>query len=204
MPAYNIKSAEDNDLFLLVRSNNEKAFAEIYKRYNKTLYKLALFYLKDSEMAKDIVQDAFLRLWESRLSIYIQTSLGNYLYTVTKNIILKTIQEKNKEILQYYQIKLDLTMTGNELQEKMHSERKTMDLYKAIEKLPEQKKEVCLLKLNQNLNNQEIAERLGISIQTVKNHYNQCLRILKFYLHNDFTMLFPMILIIYIYSLFIK
>jgi RNA polymerase sigma-70 factor (family 1) len=199
MLPYNITSIEDNDLFLLIKSNNEKAFAEIYKRYNKKLYELALFYLKDSEIAKDIVQDAFLRLWESRYSICIQTSLGNYLYTVTKNMILKTIQEKNKEILQCYQIKLDLTMTENELQEKMHSEKRIIDLYKAIEKLPEQKKEICLLKLNHRLNNKEIAARLGLSIQTVKNHYNQCLRILKFYLHNDFNILFPIILLIYIY-----
>jgi len=155
--------------------------------------------LKDSEIAKDIVQDAFLRLWESRYSICIQTNLGNYLYTVTKNMILKTIQEKNKEILQCYQIKFSLTMTENELQEKIHSEKRIIDLYKAIEKLPEQKKEICLLKLNNRLNNKEIAARLGLSIQTVKNHYNQCLRILRFYLHNDFNILFPIILLIYIY-----
>ena len=199
MPPYNITSIEDNDLFLLIKSNNEEAFAEIYKRYNKKLFELALFYLKDSEIAKDIVQDAFLRLWESRYSICIQTNLGNYLYTVTKNMILKTIQEKNKEILQCYQIKFSLTMTENELQEKMHSEKRIIDLYKAIEKLPEQKKEICLLKLNNRLNNKEIAARLGLSIQTVKNHYNQCLRILRFYLHNDFNILFPIILLIYIY-----
>ena len=199
MPPYNITSIEDNDLFLLIKSNNEEAFAEIYKRYNKKLFELALFYLKDSEIAKDIVQDAFLRLWESRYSICIQTNLGNYLYTVTKNMILKTIQEKNKEILQCYQIKFSLTMTENELQEKIHSEKRIIDLYKAIEKLPEQKKEICLLKLNNRLNNKEIAARLGLSIQTVKNHYNQCLRILKFYLHNDFNILFPIILLIYIY-----
>jgi RNA polymerase sigma-70 factor (ECF subfamily) len=199
MPPYNITSIEDNDLFLLIKSNNEEAFAEIYKRYNKKLFELALFYLKDSEIAKDIVQDAFLRLWESRYSICIQTNLGNYLYTVTKNMILKTIQEKNKEILQCYQIKFSLTMTENELQEKIHSEKRIIDLYKAIEKLPEQKKEICLLKLNNRLNNKEIAARLGLSIQTVKNHYNQCLRILRFYLHNDFNILFPIILLIYIY-----
>lgn len=199
MLPYNITSIEDNDLFLLIKSNNEEAFAEIYKRYNKKLFELALFYLKDSEIAKDIVQDAFLRLWESRYSICIQTNLGNYLYTVTKNMILKTIQEKNKEILQCYQIKFSLTMTENELQEKIHSEKRIIDLYKAIEKLPEQKKEICLLKLNNRLNNKEIAARLGLSIQTVKNHYNQCLRILRFYLHNDFNILFPIILLIYIY-----
>ena len=198
------KLLEDKDLFSLLKKNDRKAFAEIYKRHNRSLYQLSLFYLKDSELAKDIVQDVFMLLWELRFSICIQTNLGNYLYTTTKNIILKTILEKNKEVMRAYEMEIHFKSIENELQEKIRSEKRATHLYKAIEKLPKQKKEVCLLKLNQNLSNQEIAQQMGVSIQTVKNHYNQSLKFLKFYLQNDLSMLFPLMIAIYINSTFIK
>lgn len=173
---------EDDYLFSLTQQGDEKAFAAIYNKYHKILYALAFDYLKDTDLAKDIVQEVFLRLWELRMSINVQVNLGNYLYTITKNQLLKVIQERNKEILQAYEFNRQIQVSHSDTNEKVRSEHKEAELYKVIDKLPNQKKEICLLKLRKDLSNQQIAEHLGISIQTVKNHYNQSLKFLKIHL----------------------
>ena len=55
----------------------------------------------------------------------------------------------------------------------------TEQLYRAIDSLPEQKKAVCLYKLKDSLSNQEIAEKMQISIPTVKTHYSQAIKLLR-------------------------
>ncbi|MBV5342073.1 sigma-70 family RNA polymerase sigma factor, partial [bacterium] len=52
-------------------------------------------------------------------------------------------------------------------------------LYKLIEQLPPQKREVCLLKIQQGLTNQEVADAMNISIPTVKSHYTQVIKLLR-------------------------
>ena len=68
------------------------------------------------------------------------------------------------------------------LQEKLEEERKLSCFYRAVKQLPGAKREICLLKIYEGLNNQEIAHRLNIPVGTVKNYYTQSIQLLKYYL----------------------
>jgi RNA polymerase sigma-70 factor (ECF subfamily) len=138
------------------------------------IYHLSFNYLKDNDLAEDITQQVFLKLWEIREQMVIYNDLGNYLYTMAKNNILQTIRQKNLEVLQAYEMEL-LVYGGQEEQ----IDKNIDALYSSIEKLPDKKKSVCLMKLKEKASNEEISIRLGISIQTVKNHYNQSLKFLR-------------------------
>jgi RNA polymerase sigma-70 factor (ECF subfamily) len=63
------------------------------------------------------------------------------------------------------------------------------EIYQAIGQLPEQKRLVCLYKLRENLSNQEIAERMGISLPTVKSHYTQAIKMLRAALTHLFVLI---------------
>lgn len=175
---------DEKNLFIRLQQGDEVAFNQIYQKYYQMLYHLAMDYLKDNYLVEDVIQQVFLKLWEVREHIVIQNDLGNYLYTMAKHYILQTIRKKNSEVLQYY----ELSRLYHQ-EDKIKEEKKIEALYQAIEKLPEQKKTICLLKINEKASNEEISQRLGISIQTVKNHYNQALRFLRSNLEEKFFIL---------------
>lgn len=185
---------EDNILFRLITEGNKMAFTLVYERYNKMLYILAVRYLKDRYMAEDAVQQTFTRLWEYRSDIYISVSLRNYLYTMTKNHILNVIRNANNEIIHNYEIAQSSDIGEDNLFEMIEKKELMSIFYKGIELLPEQKRTVCLLKMEEKISNQEIAQKMNISINTVKTHYAQAIKQLRTYIEKMLIIIMLLIL----------
>lgn len=147
---------------------------------------LAFRYLKSSFSAEDAVQQVFLRLWESRSLLIIHVNLRNYLYTMLKNQVLNDIRNNLSAIEKNYEIIQSVPEYEDELFAKIEEKDMLEHFYHAVGKLPEQKRRVCLYKLKENLSNQEIAERMNISVTTVKSHYLQAIKMLKVYFERLF------------------
>ena len=173
---------EDSHLFFLIKKRDKEAFTTVYNKYHKYLYALALRYLKNGEMAEEVVQYVFVKLWEASRDIDVLFNLKNYLFTMTKNYILNTIRNKRAIISLYYEnSQLEIRDESSDFL-KMLEERQLISLlYEAIETLPPQKKEICNMKLNENKSNQEIADQLQLSVNTVKSHYQEAIKILRLY-----------------------
>jgi RNA polymerase sigma-70 factor (ECF subfamily) len=169
----------DEALLDLMKMDNEKAFKVIYKRHHGLLYVTAYKYLKDPELSKDAVQYTFLKFWEMRKQILIRIDLTNYLYTMLKNHVLNEIRNNQTALEKIYEMSQMTSDYDDRLLEELEEKEQIHHLYKAIEQLPEQKKQVCLFKLEGNLSNQEIAERMGISVPTVKTHYSVAIKLLR-------------------------
>lgn len=173
---------EDHALFILLKKKDKDAFAVIYRKYHRYLYSLALKYLKSGQMAEDAVQHVFVKLWESTGDIQIEINLKNYLYTMTKNYILNMIRNRREAVsLNYVNAQLDFD-AGDDIMKQMEERQMHILLYQCIEQLPPQKREICMRKLKTNDSNQAIADKMGISIHTVKTHYQESLRMLKGFL----------------------
>lgn len=178
---HNFTRNEDHTLFILLKKRDREAFSAIYEKYHRYLYSLALKYLKNTQMAEDAVQHVFVKLWESTSDIHIEINLKNYLYTMTKNYILNQIRDHKDEIsLNYINAQIDIP--GQEDFIKAIEDNQIRNfLYKGVESLPPQKKEICLRKLETNDSNQQIAEKMGISVNTVKSHYQESIKMLRSY-----------------------
>ena len=169
----------DNMLLLALNKSDVEAFTIIYERYNKMLYVIAYKYLKESFGAEDIVQQAFLKLWETRSFLDPTMNLRNYLYTMVKNMVLNEIRnnttamEKNYELVQNSPEFEDELMT---LLEKKELRRRFIQI---TNELPVQEGRVCRLKLLEEYSNQEVAEVLGISLATVKTHYSLGMKVIR-------------------------
>ena len=174
-----ISGQTDDELLILLQKGNERAFTAIYERYHKLLYVLAYKYLKDNDTAKDAVQQIFLKLWESRSLFSIHINLRNYLYTMLKNHLLNEIRNNYTALEKNYELAQETIEYENEILSKLEEKEMTEQLYRAIDSLPEQKKAVCQYKLKDSLSNQEIAEKMQISIPTVKTHYSQAIKLLR-------------------------
>lgn len=189
-----ISGQTDDELLILLQKGNERAFTAIYERYHKLLYVLAYKYLKNNDTAKDAVQQIFLKLWESRSLFSIHINLRNYLYTMLKNHLLNEIRNNYTALEKNYELAQETIEYENEILSKLEEKEMTEQLYRAIDSLPEQKKAVCLYKLKDSLSNQEIAEKMQISIPTVKTHYSQAIKLLREH--------FDKLLILFLSSLF--
>ena len=173
---------DDSDLFFLIQKSNKEAFTLVYNRYHKQLYLLAYTYLKDRDMSEDAIQHVFSKLWEFRKDIKIKVSLKNFLYTITKNYILNQIRDNNTAIKKNYELALSTDSYEDNLFDIIEQKELTMLFRKALEMLPQQKRQVCLLKMEGELSNQEIADKMQISINTVKTHYAQSIKLLRAHL----------------------
>lgn len=177
-----ISELNDEALFALIEKGDERAFTQAYDRYHKLLYVLAYRYLMNVNMAEDVVQHVFSRLWEFRTELRVGISLKNYLFTMTKNHVLNLIRNENSAITKNYEMAQSAPAYEDNLIEDLEKKELMSNFYKAVDMLPVQKREICLMKVREELTNQEIAERMKLSVNTVKTHYSEALKLLRVHL----------------------
>ena len=177
-----ISELNDEALFALIEKGDERAFTQAYDRYHKLLYVLAYRYLMNVNMAEDVVQHVFSRLWEFRTELRVGISLKNYLFTMTKNHVLNLIRNENTAIAKNYEMAQSAPAYEDNLIENLEKKELMSNFYKAVDMLPVQKREICLMKVREELTNQEIAERMKLSVNTVKTHYSEALKLLRVHL----------------------
>ena len=177
-----ISELNDEALFALIEKGDERAFTQAYDRYHKLLYVLAYRYLMNVNMAEDVVQHVFSRLWEFRTELRVGISLKNYLFTMTKNHVLNLIRNENTAITKNYEMAQSAPAYEDNLIENLEKKELMSNFYKAVDMLPVQKREICLMKVREELTNQEIAERMKLSVNTVKTHYSEALKLLRVHL----------------------
>lgn len=169
----------DYELLIQLRDGNEKAFSVVFETYHRYLYVLACRYLMSDSYAEDAVQYTFMRLWERRESFDYTTGIKNLLFTILKNYILNEIRYNNLVIQKNYElVQFSEQMETDFLHELEDADFKS-HLYRLIDKLAPQKRKVCLLKIQQGLSNQEVADAMHISVPTVKSHYTQVVKLLR-------------------------
>lgn len=153
-------------------------FNEVYDKYWEALVIYARRFLKDVGDCESVVQDAFLALWERASRLQDIISVDAFLYATVQRKALNILQHRNVE-----QAFIDFFVQKEEnLVYQMHvagDERQIQELLVAsIDSLPENYRKICYMNL-ENLNNQEIADRLHVSLNTVKYHKKNIYRILR-------------------------
>ena len=133
-------------------------------------------------MSEDVVQHVFSRLWEFRSELRVGISLKNYLFTMTKNHVLNLIRNENSAIAKNYEMAQSASPYEDNLIEKLEKKELMSSFYKAVDMLPAQKRDICLMKVQEELTNQEIAERMNLSVNTIKTHYSEALKLLRIHL----------------------
>lgn len=169
----------DYDLLLRLKNGNEQAFSIVFDSYHRYLYVLASRYLMSESYAEDAVQYTFMRLWEERESFDYRKGIKNLLFTILKNYILNEVRHNNLVVQKNY----EMAQITNDAEIDLLHELENADfrkyLFRLIDQLTPQKKEVCLLKIERGMTNQEVAEAMNISVATVKSHYTQVIKILR-------------------------
>lgn len=152
------------------REGNEAAFKEIYVLYSAKIYAFAYSFLKDRLQSEEIVQETFLSLWENRQKFDGDKALEPYLFTIAKRQILDQFRKllSTKKLRDNLLASLQVQHTDTEDRVIFADMLSFAD--KAINELPKQQQIVFRLSRIEGLSYDEIADRLGLSRNTVKNH----------------------------------
>ena len=168
----------DQKLYDDLRRGKEYAFAAVFERYNRLLYTIAYRFLKSEEEAEDAIQYLFMKLWEQRTNFSFESGIRSLLFTILKNYILNELRHRSLVFEKLYEMAQQVNDEDDFLTQFENGELGKF-LRVAIDKLPPQKQKICLLKIEYGLCNQEIADRMGITVPTVKSHYTQAIKALR-------------------------
>ena len=170
----------DESLVKRFASGDMKAFDSIYSTFNQKLQKFIFTLIKTEPDTEDIVQEVFVKVWENRERLKNYSSFDSYLFSIAYNTtisLLRTRMKENKyvEFIKSMQIEVDEL----DFVEGFNSDEMNEKLNLLIEKMPPRQREVFKMKYFQNRSYKEIAETLGISINTVENQIVKSHKFLK-------------------------
>jgi len=162
------------------------AFYHLYERYSRRLYGFVLRYIKLESEAEEIVQEVFIKIWESRRKIDIYTSFESYLFTIAYNATISQFRKRASEkkylehlrSIQQVENAPDLIdeIQFNELNERVHS---------LLNEITPRQREIFQLSREQGLTHDEISKKLDISTNTVKKHISNTIAFLKMHLDKE-------------------
>ena len=159
-----------------IKNGDQVAFQAVYDQYHAKLFHYFLKRTRTDEVAKDLTQQSFIKLWQSRHTLSDAYSLDTQLFTIASSTYIDHLRKQSAE--RKYQYRLD-----HEFQEdaalicNAHSDYESADYLDAVsEKLPPIRKNVFIMKIAKGYSNKEIAEQLSVSIKTVEDHYSKALK----------------------------
>lgn len=161
---------------------------EIFRRYYRPLCLYALHFLHVTENAEDVVQDCvadFIELTDERGEAV--ADIRSYLFMMVRNRCLDMLRQESRIDHSRGADEMEEISDDSDLEESSFIEAR---MWTAIDSLPERCREAFLLSKRDGLKYEEIAEELGISVNTVKNQISKALKTLKDGCHRIYTFFF--------------
>ena len=181
-------------LFTRAKEGDEDSFEILFTYYYPRLCTYASVFVKYPDVAEEIVQETFIRIWEKRTMISIRTTFEAYLYRSVHNNCInylkvkKYLSDKDEtfrdEVLKQSELNIKNLDAG--IIDKMVSEEFDTEYRKALKSLPEQCLKIFIMCRDEKLSYSETAEKMGISVNTVKTQMKRALSKLRDVLEKNF------------------
>jgi len=174
------KTLSDNELLQLLKQSDHSAYTEIYNRYFQLIYVHVYKKLQDEDQSKDIVQEIFASLWFKRDSIGFIGNIPGYLINAARYKIFdlfahEQVKQKHYESLQEFLTSRPVISTDYQIREAQFKAY----IDQQIAALPPKMRVIFEMSRKEELNHQEIADRLSTSVNNVSTQVTNALRILR-------------------------
>jgi RNA polymerase sigma-70 factor (ECF subfamily) len=170
-------SYNEQELLLKVSQGDQQAFSRIAKRYTSLISMHMSVRVKDAMKAEEVTQDILMSIWKYRDKLPEMQNFPGFVYIVTKNKVKNQLKRKDLAMpeLTEERIQHSLAATDSTVEVK---ELRTI-LYRAIELLPQKRKEVFKMSRLEGFSNDEIATKLQLSKNTIREHIREALAFLR-------------------------
>jgi RNA polymerase sigma-70 factor (family 1) len=171
----------ESELLKLVVAGDKNAFTQLYNNYRNKIYSIAFELTESSAVAEEIVQDVFLKIWVKRTTLDEVTHFRAYLFTITRNYVFTALKRiARKEAIEVYAMQ-DAPLYYHDTENRVLNNEYTRILQAAIDRLPEQQRQVYNLIKKEGYKREEVAAALRLSPETVKTHLAQAMRSIRTY-----------------------
>lgn len=175
------------ELLQLIAQGDEGAFKKLYDFYRNKLYSVAVRLTRSIPVAEEIVEDVFLKIWLRRNTLTDIQNFSAYLFTITRNEIYRVLKQIARN---YQQIRLSgesTLLVSADIEDRIIVKEYSEILQQAIQRLPNQQKQVYTLMKEHGMKRDEVAVLLHLSPETVKYHLAQAVRNIRAFclLHLD-------------------
>lgn len=186
----------ETELLDKLAADDELAFELIYKHHICGVTAFLNKFLKSSQLADDIAQEIFIKIWEDRSKMQRVQSLKAYLYITARNRALNILKSTSKSLSVMSEILRHYRRSQNETENSMLDYDYRQFLLRIIEKLPSRSREVFQLCRDQGKSYEEVAEILGISTNSVKSHMVLSMKRLKASVEQELGISFGVFLVL--------
>lgn len=166
----------DIELVEQVKAGDRKSFSELVKRHQKALLRMSLRFVKDMDVAEDVVQESFIKCYEKLHSFEGRSSFKSWLFQITVNTARNKLRETRHNTTDIEDVNLavgaiaESAMVGNVVSDMLAQE---------VEKLPFKQKTALVLRVYEDLSFKEIADIMECPYDTAKANYRHALLKLK-------------------------
>ena len=162
-------TADLQHIQLLIAEGDERALASLYQLFSKRLLHFATLLTRSAELAEEIVEDTFVKLWTNRADICNIHNLNVYLYVAVKNRSLNAIARKAKELVHipFDHLEIDIGQAVSDPYSLLITSEMMQRMQQAVEALPPRCKMVFKLVRQDGLSYKEVADILNISVNTI-------------------------------------
>lgn len=157
-----------------------RAFEELYRKFAGKVYNYVFSLTKDGELSKDITQNTFLQLWNSRDKIDDEGNIEGYIFSIARNLLYHEIRSRNvhkryEEFIKDNTEEGEIALIDESLSVRMIESR----ILSLLKELPESRRRIFLMRWSNGLSNKEIAQELSISEKTVSTQIHRTVSFLK-------------------------
>lgn len=156
---------------------DSREFEVLFTRWNRKVYHYALSKTSDSYIAEETVQRVFIKLWNNLSKKNIDCAIESQIFTITRTVLLDIVKEEYRRKQAIDQI--PMFMEDAQVSIPIEIKETESALQQIIGKMPPMRKLVFQLSRFEQLNYQEIAEKLKISPRTVENHISLALKMIR-------------------------
>jgi len=160
----------EQDLLAELRLGNERAFRLLYDRYSRSIYGNILKLVRNEEVADDLLQDVFTKIWEHREHIEPHLSFRAYLFICSRHFVFNFQRRLKLEMETAMQMAAEYDDVDDAVTDLLHAKEAKALMEAAVNQLPSQRQRVFRLCKLDGLSYQEVAHILGISVATVRDH----------------------------------
>lgn len=174
---------QEKELIIALKQGNEKAFNILYKQYWKQVYNFCRLYLTNTEEAEEVVQDVFVRLWQSRDFLRENDNFKGLLFIISRNLVFNQTRKSFNHDFYTLSLLEALENMPEENSYDIEKELEAKDLSAYIDlliaELPPQRQKIFHLSRKEHKNYKEIADLMHLSEKTVEHQVSEALKFLR-------------------------
>ena len=175
-----VDSINEKRLLTELKNGSFHAFERLYNMYSGKLYNFIMRISSGNQyMAEEVVQSAFIRVWEVRERVEPESSFISFLCTIAKNLLMNMYQRQTVEYVYNEYLKNTGVDRASQTEESIDLRFLNEYIDSLAEELPAQRKKIFILSKRQNYTNKEIAEMMGISESTVATQLSLAVKFMR-------------------------